>query len=398
MRGALGLAASVALAVASAAAAQPQWRPLLPGDGLEGLRIVGGKATYERDGDVVTGTTVPSSPNTFLCTEREYGDFELELELQVDPRINSGVQIRSHVRPEKKRVYGLQVEIDPSDRAWSGGIYDEARRGWLDDLDGQDEARQAFDVEGWNHYRVLCIGDHIRTWVNGVPAADLVDSEDLTGFIALQVHGVGKDADKVGRHVRWRGLRIKDLGHHQWQPVLDETLAGWQLRGGGTWRFEDGILIGEQEASDPSHGILQSEAMYGDFTARLQFRCLSGNSGFYFRCEPVEASVMVHGLQAEIDADPAKHTGGLYETGGRQWLQRPPAESGFRAGEWNTMTVSARGGRVTVHLNGVRTAELRGDAGRSRGHLGLQLHGGQDVRLEVRGVEVLRRVELASGR
>ena len=152
---------------------------------------------------------VPKTPNSFLCTEKLYGDFELELEFQVDDGLNSGIQIRSLARRRNGRVYGYQVEIDPSDRAWSAGIYDEGRRGWLAPLKDKQDARAAFKQNEWNHYRVEAVGDSIKTWINGVAAADLKDDMTAKGFIGLQVHGVGKRTEPLT--VRWRNLRIKEI-------------------------------------------------------------------------------------------------------------------------------------------------------------------------------------------
>lgn len=182
---------------------------LTPDANLSGWTKLGGSATYRLEGNELVGTTVAGSPNTFLVTDQEYGDFILEFEVKVDPDINSGVQIRSQSLPDYRNgvVHGYQVEIDPSDRAWSGGIYDESRRGWLFDLRGNPTARDAFQVNDWNHYRVEARGKHIRTWVNGVLAADLIDDETSTGFIGLQVHSVGSP-ELVGREVRWRNLRL----------------------------------------------------------------------------------------------------------------------------------------------------------------------------------------------
>ena len=109
------------------------------------------------------------------------------------------------------RVHGYQVEIDPSKRAWSAGIYEEGRRGWLNDLSKNDAARAAFKQGDWNKYRIECKGDSIKTWINGVPAADLKDDVTPKGFIGLQVHGVGKDKDKDSIQVRFRNLRIQVL-------------------------------------------------------------------------------------------------------------------------------------------------------------------------------------------
>lgn len=208
-----------------AADAGDEFRPLFNGKTLDGWGQHGGKAKYEVENGVIVGTSVPATGNSFLCTEKTYGDFELQLEFKVDPPLNSGVQIRSEVFPEPReidvngktrklpadRVHGYQVEIDPSARAWTGGIYDEARRGWLNNLAENEPARKAFKQNEWNKFRILCQGESIKTWLNGVPAADLKDSLTPRGLIALQVHGVGNDPAKVGKQVRWRNIRIKVL-------------------------------------------------------------------------------------------------------------------------------------------------------------------------------------------
>ncbi len=221
--GVLGLLLSTAAALV--ADDKQDFQPLFDGKTLDAFTQHGGKARYTVEDGVIVGTSVPATPNSFLCTNKQYGDFVLELEFKVDPPLNSGVQIRSEVFDEPTelkagdktikiaagRVHGYQVEIDPSKRAWSGGIYDEGRRGWLNNLEKNPAAQQAFKQNEWNHYRVECQGDSIKTWINNVPAADLKDSMTPKGFIALQVHGVGNDASKVGKQVRWRNLKIKEL-------------------------------------------------------------------------------------------------------------------------------------------------------------------------------------------
>ncbi len=194
------------------AAEEAAFRPLFDGKTLDGWIQRGGKAKYAVEDGTIVGTSVPNTSNSFLCTEKTYGDFILELEFKVDPGLNSGVQIRSESRPDYKngRVHGYQVEIDPSNRAWSGGIYDESRRGWLNDLKNNEPARKAFKQNEWNKFRIECRGDSIKTWINGVPAADLKDDMTPRGFIALQVHGVGKRTEPL--RVRWRNIRIAELG------------------------------------------------------------------------------------------------------------------------------------------------------------------------------------------
>ncbi|MHC4947436.1 MAG: family 16 glycoside hydrolase [Planctomycetota bacterium] len=184
---------------------------LFDGASLDGWRRLGGGADYRAEDGQIVGTTRPDQPNSFLCTTRTFDDFVLELEFRVHPELNSGVQIRSNSLPDYRdgRVHGYQVEIDPSDRAWSAGIYDEARRGWLATLEDNEPARRAFRPDAWNRLRVVARGDTIRTWLNGVPAARLVDPMTPSGFIGLQVHGVGDRADPL--EVRWRDVRVRVL-------------------------------------------------------------------------------------------------------------------------------------------------------------------------------------------
>ncbi len=211
-------------AVATAAAEEEGFKPLFDGKTLEGWKQHGGKAKYTVENGEIVGRSVPNTPNSFLCTEKEYGDFILEVEFKVHPELNSGVQIRSQVFADEKeietegkkrklpadRVHGYQVEIDPSDRSYSGAIYDEARRGrFLADLADNEAARKAFKQGEWNKFRIECKGDTIQTWINGVPAVALKDSVTPKGIIALQVHGVRDRADSL--EVRWRNIRIKEL-------------------------------------------------------------------------------------------------------------------------------------------------------------------------------------------
>ena len=209
-------------------------KKLFNGKNLDGWVQRGGTAVYTVEDGEIVGTTVLNTPNSFLCTEETYGDFILELEFKVDPKLNSGVQIRSQyfeeateakdaegnpvlksngdrIKIPAKRVHGYQVEIDPSDRSYSGGIYDESRRGWLFTLQENEAARKAFKQNEWNKFRIEARGDSIRTWINGVLAADLTDDVTPEGFIALQVHGVGKDKDKEGIQVRWRNIRLQEM-------------------------------------------------------------------------------------------------------------------------------------------------------------------------------------------
>jgi hypothetical protein len=219
-----GLVSSVA--GTASAAEENGFRPLFDGKSFDGRSIAGwvqrgGTAKYTVENGEIVGETVLNTPNSFLCTDRDYGDFILELEYKADLGLNSGVQIRSQCfdqetpnpgNPKRPiaagRVHGYQVEIDTRDKSKSGGIYDEARRGWLDELKKNPAASKASKPGEWNKFRIECRGDSIKTWINGVPAADLTDGLTPKGFIALQVHGTKLETPL---HVRWRNIRIKEL-------------------------------------------------------------------------------------------------------------------------------------------------------------------------------------------
>ena len=200
-----------------------RWETLFDGKTLEGWEQKGGTADYKVEDGLIVGTSVLNTPNSFLCTKTTYENFILELEFMVDERMNSGVQIRSHSMESYKegRVHGLQVEIDPSERAWTAGIYDEGRRGWLYDLRLNEAARNAFRHKEWNKLHIEAIGPSVRTWLNGVPAANLIDDVTPDGFIALQVHG----SKTAGLQVKWREIRIIDLGTTAAFPAIIEGKA-----------------------------------------------------------------------------------------------------------------------------------------------------------------------------
>jgi Domain of Unknown Function (DUF1080) len=180
--------------------------PLFDGKTFDGWEKVGGGATYRIQDGAIVGEVGPG-PNTFLRTEKTFGDFLLKLDLKLDVPGNTGIQFRSHQDAERGGVvYGYQCEIDPSERAWTGGIYDESRGGWLYPLKDHPDARKAFKMDAWNAIAIEARGPRLRTWVNGVPCADLTDTQDAEGFIALQVH-----SGKEGR-IRWKNIRIKEFG------------------------------------------------------------------------------------------------------------------------------------------------------------------------------------------
>lgn len=190
-----------------------EWQSLFDGKTLNGWVRHGGKAKFEVDPNekAIVGTTVPNTHNSFLCTEKEYANFILELDFKVDPNLNSGVQFRSHTKQDPnfgEVVYGYQVEIDPSKRSWTGGFYEELGRGWLKNLEDNEPARKAFKPGQWNHIRLEAKGYMYRIWVNSVQSVEAVDFKSARGFIGLQVHKIKTNEVK---QVRFKNIKIKTL-------------------------------------------------------------------------------------------------------------------------------------------------------------------------------------------
>lgn len=385
-----------------------EWIDLLESGSLNDWTQPNGSAKYEIiDGELV-GATAEGSPNSFLGPKRLYGDFILEFEVFTDPRLNSGVQIRSRQYPEetttwvynggqrrertfpKGRIRGYQVEISNEERASSGGIFDEARRGWIAPIADDPAAGKAFRDNQWNRYRVEAEGDRIRVWVNGVACADLVDPLDLYGFIGFQVHSF---RDPKPAQARWRNIRIADLGRHAWEPIFDgESLDGWSHEGGGNAAVEDGAvrLTAEKGAAG---GVLLSNDAHDDFTLRLKYKIVSGNSGVFFRrADGRPPAGEPRSYEIEVAPDSA---GGLQEPGRRPWIDKPDPQAMrhyYRPGEWNELAISAHGGRIVAHVNGARTVDREDDRGRRGGRLGLQINARREaVDVRYKDIELLQR-------
>ena len=196
---------------------QKGWINLFDGKSLHGWKQVAGTANYAIENGAILGTTVINSPNSFLITDKEYSDFILEMEVKInDTTANSGIQFRSHYDPAghdgKGKVFGYQYELDPAARRWTAGIYDEGRRDWLYPMMLNPSAQTAFKTGEFNKIRVECIGHEIKTWINDIPAAHLIDSFDAKGVIALQVHSIGKNEQFAGEKIWWKNIRIKTSG------------------------------------------------------------------------------------------------------------------------------------------------------------------------------------------
>jgi len=380
--------------------AQEGWQKLFNGKNLHGWEQLNGRAKYKAVDGMIVGSTVVGSPNSFLCTKKFYGDFILEYDVLVDPKLNSGVQIRSHSMKSYNngRVHGYQIEIDPSDRAWSAGVYDEARRGWLYPLKDNPKAGAAFKQNEWNHFHVEAIGNEIKTWINGVPAADLIDDMDSTGFIGLQVHGIGNDKSKAGIRVKWKNLRIvtNNLDTYRWPYnqnlkqicTIPNTLtpqeikAGWKLLWDGKttngwrgadksefpakgWTIHNGILTVNESGGGESRngGDIITDKEYGDFELSLEFRLTKGaNSGIkYFVKEGLNKGVgSAIGLEYQL-LDDKNHPDAKNGVGGNRTLASLydliPAASNKPVnptGQWNKATIICHGNHVEHWLNGVK--------------------------------------------
>lgn len=184
-------------------------------------------------------------------------------------------------------------------------------------------------------------------------------------------------------------LALSALGQ-DWKPLFDgKTLAGWQQVGDGQWVVEDGAIVGKTQQAAKLYGLLVSDRVFHDFSVRLKFKSIKGNSGFYIRTV-IESPDKAHGLQIEVD--PRKDSGGIYESYGRAWIAKPDPEAFaryFKTDDWNDLLVSAQGGNVTVSVNGTISAHLKDDPSRPAGQLALQMHAGNEMLVMFKDIEVL---------
>ncbi|MEN8825616.1 MAG: DUF1080 domain-containing protein [Wenyingzhuangia sp.] len=372
------------------------------GKTLAGWHTLGGKASYRVENGEIIGTTVANTPNTFLVTDSLYTNFILELDFKTDVLSNSGVQIRSNSHPWYRDgiVHGYQVEIDPSDRSWSGGIYDEKRRKWLHPLEDNPEAREAYIPNDWNHFRIEAIGDTIKTWINDVAASHLIDEMTLKGFIGLQVHSIGKKG-KPGVDIKWRNIKLitQNLDQYstpspltpvitknqltfeekrnEWQMLWDgETTNGW--RGAKLqnfpekgWEINNGILsvLASGGAESAAGGDIVTKAMYSDFEIKVDFNITEGaNSGikYYVDTELNKGLGSSIGLEYQIlddekhpDAKRGSHEGSRTVASLYDLIQANTSKHMNEIGQWNTAHIISKQGKVEHWLNGVKVLEYQ---------------------------------------
>jgi hypothetical protein len=394
--------------------AEGEWQNLFNGKNFKGWEKLDGSAEYRIENGEIIGTSKTGTPNTFMATKKIYGDFILEYEMKMDRGLNSGVQFRStsHRPDGSARVNGYQVECDDhADRPWVGGIYEEAARGWLYPMSYNQESYKVFKPGEWNQFRIEAIGNSIRTYVNGVSFANLVDDERPEGFIALQVHGIGDRKEHEGKEISWRNIRImtEDLEGERFTDIplspevsfLDNQLTenqvsqGWKLLWDGQttkgwrgakldkfpdkgWTIEDGVLSVEKSGgAESAHGgdIITIET-YKSFILELDFRITEGaNSGIKYFVDPElnKGSGSAIGCEYQI-LDDRKHPDAKKGVSGNRTVAslydlikadallygQDNREKRFNGvGRWNRARIEVHGKKVSHHLNGVKVIEYK---------------------------------------
>jgi Domain of Unknown Function (DUF1080) len=383
-----------------------KWTTIFDGKTLKGWTQKGGQATYKVENGEIVGTTVKNTTNTFLCTEKEYGDFILELDLKLDDAMNGGVQFRSLSLPNYKegRVHGYQMEVDPSDRAWSGAIYDEGRRDWLYIPNINPEGKKAFSKLGWNKYRIEAIGNTLRTFINGVPTAHLIDDMTAKGFIGLQVHAL-YGAMTEGMKIRWKNIRIQTENLKPSPldncPVVNlilnnvsaqEQAQGYKLLFNGKdftgfravhgdkmpekhWSVVDGTInISPSDGSETGNDIV-TDQQYGAFELVFEFKLSEGaNSGIKYFVNEAFDSGGKSGIGLEYQVlDDAKHPDAKLGAAGNRTLaslydlipsykidKDLKMDGRFirKIGEWNQGRIVAMPNNTIQHwLNGFKVLE-----------------------------------------
>jgi hypothetical protein len=377
-----------------------QDQPLFNGKDLGGWKQLNGKADYKVINGEIVGTTKAGEPNSFLATAKDYGDFILELELFVDTSMNSGIQFRSESKADYMygRVHGYQMEVDPSKRQWSGGIYDEARRKWLYTLELNPKAKNAFKNGEWNKYRIEAIGNSIRTWINGIPTANVIDDLTPKGFIALQVHAIGKD-DQPGKQIRWRNINIQteNLKPYKTDDIYvvnlisnniseQEKKNGFSLLFDGKstdqwrgayktdfptngWQLKDGVLsvVKANSAESTNGGDIVTKKEYSAFEFKFDFKLSEGaNSGVkYFVTENEGNKGSAIGPEYQI-LDDEKHPDAKLGKDGNRTLgslydlittkKIPAAQK--KIGEWNQGIIRVYpDNKIEYWLNGYQILE-----------------------------------------
>jgi hypothetical protein len=374
-----------------------EWTPLFNGKNLKGWKKLNGNAEYKVNDGIISGIYKVNAPNTFLATEKEYGDFILEFDFKIDDGLNSGVQLRSQSLKEYNNgiVHGYQFEIDGK---WSGSIYDEARRGWLYPLTENPAGQNAFKNGEWNKARIEASGNYIRTWINGVQCTNLWDDMTPKGFIALQVHSIGKNKEQDGKTVSWKDIRIctTDVAKFLTKTTAPEintvvnsispaeAADGWKLLWDGKttngwrgakintfpaqgWNIDNGILKVQKGGGGESTngGDIVTVKKYKNFILKVDFKITEGaNSGVKYFVNPDlnkgEGSAI--GCEFQI-LDDLRHPDAKLGVKGNRTIGSlydliPAIDSKpFNIKEFNTAMIIVKDNHVEHWLNGVKVVE-----------------------------------------
>ena len=385
-----------------------QWENLLEDNTLKNFVRLNGNAEFKVvDGNLI-GTSKLNTPNSFLATKKTYRDFILEFEVIIDYGLNSGVQFRSESIEEylNGRVHGYQCEIETSSRKWAGGIYDEARRGWLYPLTRNEIGQRAFRNGTWNKYRIEAIGNSIKAFVNGVETSNLIDDMTKEGFIAFQVHGIS-NKEEEGKKVKWRNIRIltKNLEKNLFlasnkapqisyldnELTEEEKRLGFRLLFDGKtnngwrgvrlnkfpqkgWNIENGILTVEESDGEESRngGDIVTIKSFRNFELSVDFLLSPGaNSGikYFVKSNLNKSQGSAIGLEFQI-LDDAKHpdanlgkngnrtVGSLYDLIRAENKSTGARGKNFKGVEnWNNARIVVNGGEVEHWLNHVKVVE-----------------------------------------
>jgi hypothetical protein len=380
------------------------WQNLFDGKTFAGWKKLAGTSEYKIENGAIVGITVPNTPNTFLVTEKEYGDFVFELEVKIeDTTSNSGIQFRSHYDPNanngKGRVYGYQYELDPSSRKWTGGIYDEGRREWLYPLMLNPYAQNAFKLNEYNKVRIECIGNNLRTFINNYEAGFVVDTYDRIGFFALQVHSINKP-ELAGKKIYWKNIRIKTKNiirspHMNEMYIMNtmpnslsvvEEKSGWELLFDGVsskgwkgaykntfpekgWEIKNGELkvLPSSGGESANGGDIVTVKQYSAFDLSFDFKLTSGaNSGVkYFVTLTENNPGSAIGLEYQLLDDTLHPDAKMGREGNRTLaslydLIKAEKTTRFirQPGKWNTgRIVVYPNNHVEHYLNGIKVLE-----------------------------------------
>jgi hypothetical protein len=386
---------------------QTNWTQLFNGKNFDGWEIKQGKADFEiLDDGVIQATSILNSPSTYMGTINHYDDFIFEYEIFASPGLNSGVQFRS-LNSKKGDVFGYQCELDTDEfRSWTGGIYDQSRRGlFLYPLTRNEKGKNAFKNGVWNKVRVEAVGRSIRTWVNGIQCSNLLDDTSKSGFIALQIHSINTVENK-GKVVRWKNLRIltTDIEKNRW-PVEsyateinyidnylsdDQRSKGWRFLWDGEttngwrgaklntfpkngWIIKDGLLkvIDSGGKESEAGGDIVTKKKFSNFELELDFMITKGaNSGikYFVDTEMNQGKGSSIGLEFQI-LDDKNHpdakegvlgnrtVASLYDLITAENLQESRGKRNVKPNTWHRARIFVDGGHVEHWLDNIKMLE-----------------------------------------